>query len=130
MDGGARVPGIPGEMGVLAGAGEIVTTGHDMRTFLEAASGLGPTPLAPALGLATTPLASGAGEREIGYAIDIEHRADGDVFRKGGNTSSYSAYVMWSVEPPVGVAVLTSCGGFMRVVELSESLYEAARAAL
>lgn len=128
IEGTTRVPGIPGRMGVLASAGEIVTTGDDMALFLGALIGARSTPLDAAIALATTPLAAGPDGRDMGYAIEIEHRADGDVLRKGGNTSSYSAYVMWSRSPATGVAVMTSCGSFMAVVELAEELHDGARA--
>jgi len=104
------------------------TTGDDRAPFRGALIGARATPLEEAIVLATTPLAPGPMGRDMGYAIEIEHRADGDVLRKGGNTSSYSAYVMWSRSPAVGVAVLTSCGSFMAVVELAEELHDGARA--
>jgi CubicO group peptidase (beta-lactamase class C family) len=128
VDGSTRVPGILGRMGVLASAGEIVTTGDDMALFLGAMIGARATPLEDAIVLATTPLAPGPMDRDMGYAIEIEHRAEGDVLRKGGNTSSYSAYVMWSRSPAIGAAVLTNCGSFMAVVELTEQLHDGARA--
>jgi D-alanyl-D-alanine-carboxypeptidase/D-alanyl-D-alanine-endopeptidase len=124
--GAGRAPGVLGQMGVLASAGEIVTSGADMATLLEALTGLRSTPLDAAITLATTPRASGPDGRSMGLAIEIEDRARGPVFRKGGNTSSYTAYVLWSRAPSVGVAVLTGCGGFMRVVSLAEALYEGA----
>jgi len=123
-----RGPGIPGRKGVLAGAGEVVMTGDDMALLLGAMIGARTTPLDAAIALATTPLASGPMDRDMGYAIEIEHRAEGDVLRKGGNTSSYSAYVLWSRSPAVGVAVMTSCGSFMVVVELAEQLHDGTRA--
>lgn len=126
-EGDARVIGIPGQMGVLASAGEIVTSARDMRLLLRALTGLERTGLAGAISRATTPLAAGPDGREMGYAIEIENLAGVVRYRKGGNTSSYAAYLLWSTSPQVGVAVLTNCGGFMSVVTLSEQLYEAAR---
>ncbi|MBN1770342.1 MAG: beta-lactamase family protein [Deltaproteobacteria bacterium] len=128
VEGSGRAAGIPGEMGVLASAGEIVTTGEDMRRFLRAVTGLAPGALDGAIARATAPLAEGPDGRAMGYAIEVEESAGLVLYRKGGNTSSYAAYVLWSTGPPVGVAVLTNCGGFMAVVGLAESLHEASRA--
>ncbi len=127
VQGAARVAGIPGEMGVLASAGEIVTTGEDMRRFLRALVGLDTTPLAGAITRATTRLADGPDGRGMGYAIEIEDRGGTTRYRKGGNTSSYAAYLLWSARPQIGVAVLTNCGSFMPVVGLAEALHDAAR---
>lgn len=127
-DGATRSVGVPGEMGVLAAAGEIVTTARDLRLLLRALVGLDHTPLDGAIARATTPLADGPAGRQIGYALEID-APDGRVrYRKGGNTSSYAAYIMWSTTPQVGVAVLTNCGGFATVVSLAEALHEAAQA--
>jgi hypothetical protein len=64
----------------------------------------------------------------MGYAVEIEESAGRVRYRKGGNTSSYAAYLIWSTSPPVGVALLTNCGGFMRVVDLAAALHDAAQA--
>ena len=128
VEGTARATGIPGEMGVLASAGEIVTSGRDMRRVLRALVGLEPTPLAAAIARATVPLADGPEGRAMGYAVEIEESAGRVRFRKGGNTSSYAAYLIWSTSPPVGVALLTNCGSFMRVVDLAAALHDAAQA--
>jgi CubicO group peptidase (beta-lactamase class C family) len=127
--GAERVPGILGQMGVLASAGEIVTTPADMARFLRAVVGLDATALAGAITRATTSLEPGPEGRMMGYAVEVETLEGITLYRKGGNTSSYGAYLIWSTEPAVGVAVLTNCGGFMRVVELAEALHAAARPA-
>ena len=72
---------------------------------------------------ATTRLAEGPDGRGMGYAIEVEEVGGVTRYRKGGNTSSYGAYLLWSTSPPVGVAVMTNCGGFRRVVTLAEDLY-------
>jgi CubicO group peptidase (beta-lactamase class C family) len=128
VDGDARAPGILAEMGVLASAGEVVTSGADLRRFLRAVTGLDATPLAPAIARATAPLADGPAGRQVGYALELE-TVDGVArYRKGGNTPSYAAHLLWSTQPAVGVAVVTNCGGFLPVIELAEALHDAARA--
>jgi CubicO group peptidase (beta-lactamase class C family) len=123
VEGVRRVAGIPGQMGVLASAGEIVTSAEDMERWLRVLTGVESTPLAPAVARATTRLAEGPDGRGMGYAIEVEEVGGVTRYRKGGNTSSYGAYLLWSTSPPVGVAVMTNCGGFRRVVTLAEDLY-------
>jgi hypothetical protein len=88
---------------------------------------LEPTPLDGAIARASAPLAEGPAGRAMGYAIEVETSGGVVLHRKGGNTSSYGAYLVWSTVPPVGVAVLTNCGGFSRVAELALALHEDAR---
>jgi CubicO group peptidase (beta-lactamase class C family) len=126
VEGMRRVAGIPGQMGVLASAGEVVTTAEDMERWLRALTGLEVTPLAAAVARASTRLAEGPEGRGMGYAIEIEDVGGVTRYRKGGNTSSYGAYLLWSTSPAVGVAVMTNCGGFRRVVTLAEELYDTA----
>lgn len=126
-NGARRTPGIMGEMGVLASAGEIVTTGQDLRRLLRALTGLAPGPLDAAIARATARLDDGPGGASMGYAIEIDPSEGLVRYRKGGNTSGFTAYIVWSTTPAVGVAVLTNCGGFMRVVELADALHAAAR---
>lgn len=121
-----RVVGIPGQMGVLASAGEVVTTAADMQRWLRALTGLESTLLAAAVSRATTRMAEGPEGRGMGYAVEIEDVDGVTRYRKGGNTSSYGAYLLWSTSPAVGVAVMTNCGGFRRVVTLAEELYDTA----
>jgi hypothetical protein len=104
-----------------------VTTGRDVALLLGALVGTRTTTLEDAIAHATVPRAAGPDGREMGYAIEIETSRDGVVFRKGGVTSSYTAYVMWSRTPARGVAVMTSCGAFAPVVSLAEALFAGAR---
>ncbi|MBL8625343.1 MAG: serine hydrolase [Myxococcales bacterium] len=113
LGGGARITGGLAEMGVLAGAGEVTTTGADMALLLAALTGQATTPLAPAVELALTPIATGGQpDVELGYAIEIRREAGGTRYTKGGATPSYTAYLSFHRAPPVGALVLTSCGGF------------------
>ncbi|GEM_PF-1856467 len=109
---GTIIPGHLAQMGVLAGSGEITTTGNNMLLFLSAVTGNTSTPLDAAVDLALAPLAGGPPGQDMGYAFEIEPRVDGDVFTKGGVTSSYSAFLAFRREPRVGVLVMSNCGGF------------------
>jgi CubicO group peptidase (beta-lactamase class C family) len=125
VQGDGRVIGHPGQMGVLAGAGEILTTGDDLALLLEALAGIRSTALDEAIALAVVPVAStGVADTEMGYAIEVEHVAGGDLFHKGGNTSSYTTYLVFRRDPRVGVAVMTSCGRFMATTELALRIHE------
>ena len=124
IDKGVRVLGHFGQMGVLASAGEIVTTGNDMLRLLAALTGTSSTSLDPAVEVALTPLAAGRGAQDIGYAIEIESLSDGTIYTKGGLTSSYSAFVAFRRDPRVGVIVMSSCGDFTRVRELSLAIVD------
>lgn len=108
-----RVPGYPAEMGVLAGSGEIVTTGADMARFLAAVTGHTPTELDPAIALALTPLAdSPMADVALGYAFEVHDEAGGARYTKGGGTPSFTAYLSFHRAPAVGAFVMTSCTGF------------------
>jgi uncharacterized protein with NRDE domain len=116
-----RMPGRLASMGVLAGSGEVVTSGADMRRFLRALVGLDRTALAPVIDRALAPLGPGARPGfEMGYAVDIERRADGVVYAKAGETASYTAFMVFRREPAAGVAVMTTCGGFDATVSLAQ----------
>jgi CubicO group peptidase (beta-lactamase class C family) len=120
---GVRVPGLLAEMGVLAGGGEIVTTGNDLASLLVALTGARPTALDDAAAIAVTPVASGPNaDTELGYAIEIEHLPDGDRFGKAGGTASYTSYLSFRRAPAVGVVVMTSCGGFTAVRDLATAI--------
>lgn len=108
-----RAPGKLAEMGALAGAGEVTTTGNDAARLLSSLTGITRSPLDEAVALAVSPLApSSKTEIEIGYGIEVEHLADGDRFNKGGATASQTAYLSFRRDPAVGVMVMTSCGSF------------------
>lgn len=120
--GSGRGAGHLAEMGVLAAAGEIVTTGDDMQLLLAALSGQTATPLDAAIGLAVTPLAPRASGGEIGYAVEVDEDATGTLYSKGGNTPSFTAYLRFRRAPQQGVIVMTSCGEFMRARELATAI--------
>jgi CubicO group peptidase (beta-lactamase class C family) len=113
LRGGQRLPGYPAEMGVLAGAGEIVTTGADMARFLGAVTGHTPTALDPAIALALTPVAaSSMADVDLGYAFEVHDEATSARYTKGGGTPSFTAYLSFHRTPAVGAFVMTSCTGF------------------
>ncbi len=114
---GASVP--PATMGALAGAGEVVSTGHDMVILLKALLNP-PVPLKPVIKLAATPITEGA---RIGYAIDVvESRAGYSIDitppggaqitmrSKAGEQFGFSSLIMWSPELQSGAVALVNAG--------------------
>lgn len=105
----------PAQMGVLAGAGEIVSSGKDMMKLLK-------TLVYPdaewkeTIQLATTPIVPGA---EVGYAIDIKQlNPKVKIFSKGGVQDGYTSFILWAPNLNAGVFLLTNKGKVNR--ELKE----------
>lgn len=123
---GQRVAGHPAEMGVLAGAGEVMTSGRDAARVLAALAGQAPGPLDPAIALAIAPLApSGMAGVDMGYALEVRHEASGDRYTKAGETPSFTAQLSFHRSPPVGAYVMTACGGFTGARELALAIDDA-----
>ena len=120
----ARIPGRVAEMGVLAGAGAVVTTANDMCTFIRALTGA-PTALDAAASLAVSPMGDGANGEQICFAVDREIKDGVTFYKKNGVTPSYSAYLMFRRDMPLGVIVLANAGNFRPVRTIGEKLMEA-----
>lgn len=116
------------DMGVLAGGGEVASTGNDLARLLRALAGLEAGALAPAIALALAPLAPMSATQDIGYGIVVEHRDGGDVFLKAGNTPSSGAFLAVQRAPPLGVAVLAGCGAPFPVDDVALGLFDEVRA--
>jgi len=115
--GRARVVGKLAGIGVLASAGEVVTSGGDMRRFLRVLTGLDTTPISPAIDRMLVPL--GAALRpgyEIGYALEMQNRPDGIVYSKGGDVPSYLTFLTFRRTPRVGLIIMSACGDFDPIV--------------
>ncbi len=123
LRGDARVAGKLAEMGVLAAAGEAVTSGDDLVVLLTALTGQRATALDRAILRAVTPVGPGPSpEVSLGYAFELIDEGGRVRITKGGATPSYTAYLAFQREPPVGAAVVTSCGGFLEVRALALAL--------
>lgn len=122
--GGKRVIGKRGDMGVLAGAGEICTTGNDMLRFLDVLLGRSKGPLDAAVQTALTPLASMPNGDKVGYAFEIETSGGTTLYKKAGNTSSYSAYLLFDRDRGIGVVVMVNVGGFKTVKDIARAVYD------
>ena len=96
------------QMGVLAGAGELISTANDMLQLLMALSGIRPSPLENAIAELTRPL-----RPTMGYAVRIvpsKHR--GLYYLSEGVVAGFSAVLVWRRDPPLGLVLLANRGTF------------------
>jgi len=108
-NGTALVPMALSDMGVLEGAGEIISTGNDMAKFLRVLAGLTPFPVAGAVERATAPRAPGATGTMTGYGLDIYTLTNGvQQWEKAGVVAGYTAYIAFRRQPGTAVAVLSN----------------------
>jgi len=107
--GTALVPMALSDMGVLEGAGEIISTGNDMAKFLRVLAGLAPFPVAGAVERAVAPRAPGATGTMTGYGLDIYTLTNGvQQWEKAGVVAGYTAYIAFRRQPGTAVAVLSN----------------------
>lgn len=111
------------DMGALEGAGEVISTGDDLRKLLRAWTGLDAFPVAGAVERALTPVAAGAAGNQIGYGMDIVTLADGTVqHEKAGVVAGYTCYVAFRRAPAVGVAICSNRGQHQAIQTLARQL--------
>lgn len=126
LEGSQLLPVPFADMGVLDGAGELVSTGNDMVKFIAGLAGISETSLAPAFKEANRSLSNVAG-RQMAYASAIAPSAKGGVYySKPGSTPGYTSIILWRTQPKVGIVVLANRGGVKSVDELGKKLIEAA----
>jgi serine-type D-Ala-D-Ala carboxypeptidase/endopeptidase len=107
--GTALVPMALSDMGVLEGAGEIISTGNDMAKFLRVLAGLAPFPVAGAVERTVAPRAPGTTGTMTGYGLDIYTLTSGvQQWEKAGLVAGYSAYFAFRRQPGTAVAVLSN----------------------
>jgi CubicO group peptidase (beta-lactamase class C family) len=107
-----RVP--PATMGILAGSGEVLSTGRDMLILLKTLLNP-PAQWEKALQIATTPVSTGT---RIAYAIDIVQTHPATLLAKSGNQAGYSSLIMWSPELRSGTFALTNVGWSSKTLKL------------
>lgn len=96
-------------IGVLAGAGAIVSTADDMLRYLKANMGVTTTSLYPAMQLAQTPAAAGARpDARLGLVWVNHHLDGGDVIEHNGMTGGFASYIGFTADRRHGVVVLTN----------------------
>lgn len=117
------------DMGVLAGAGEVVTTPRDLLVLLDHLSGRARrSPLAQAAEEMLRPLGSGSPGKDMGYSVDLDPEEDGSpVAYKGGSVAGFSAFVVWDREARSGLVCLTNRGGLSSLRETCLELFRSLR---
>ena len=92
----------------LAGAGAMLSDGHDMAIYLQASMGTKSTPLAAAIRLAQQPRRDAGPLGRIGLAWMTTRSADGDVVWHNGATGGYSSFIGFNASPQYGVVLLAN----------------------
>jgi len=96
------------DLDVLAGAGAIKSTGHDMLRYLEANMGVAKTPLDAAMKFAHKPRIPVGGNEKIGLVWMTRHDKAGDVVWHNGMTGGYASFLGFTTDGRHGVVVLTN----------------------
>ena len=111
------------DMGAMAGAGEILTTGNDMLKLLDQLAGVQTSSLTDAIVLAGQPLTTVSPEKRIGYAIESDV-AEPAICSKPGSTAGFTAFVIWRRDLKLGVVVMVNRGGVHGVTDLGREVLE------
>jgi D-alanyl-D-alanine-carboxypeptidase/D-alanyl-D-alanine-endopeptidase len=121
---GSLVPVPFSDMGVLEGAGELVSTANDLLLFLEGLTGLGQSPVTPAFREASRSLVD-LGDDAIAYGFKIRQSARrGIYYMKPSGTAGYSAIILWRTHPKIGIVLLANRGNFKKINQLGIRLIE------
>ena len=111
------------DMGVLEGAGEIISTGNDISKLLRVLAGLAPFPVAGAVERTVAPRAPGSPGTMTGYGLDIHTLTNGvQQWEKGGLVAGYTAYIAFRREPATGVVVLSNRGQHQAIGALAREI--------
>jgi CubicO group peptidase (beta-lactamase class C family) len=117
------VPMAISDMGVLEGAGEIISTGNDMAKFLRVLAGIAPFSVAGAVERATAPRAPGATGTMTGYGLDIYTLTNGvQQWEKAGVVAGYTAYIAFRRQPGTAVAILSNRAQHQAVVSVTREV--------
>ena len=121
--GTALVPMALSDMGVLEGAGEIISTGNDMAKFLRVLAGLALFPVAGAVERTVAPRAPGATGTMTGYGLDIYTLTNGvQQWEKAGLVAGYTAYIAFRRQPGTAVAVLSNRAQHQSVTSVAREI--------
>lgn len=122
-NGTALVPMAISDMGVLEGAGEIISTGNDMAKLLRVLAGLAPFPVAGAVERAIAPRAPGTPGTMTGYGLDIYSiSGGGQQWEKAGVVAGYTAYIAFRRQPGTAVAILSNRGQHQAVASVAREI--------
>ncbi|WP_289022035.1 serine hydrolase domain-containing protein [Desulfobacter postgatei] len=117
-------PVVLSDMGVLAGAGELVSCANDMNLLMGQLIGLRPGSLDMAAREAQRVLGDVEPEgTKVAYAHEIKYiRSGAEIHFKTGATPGFTGIVMWRDKPKVGLVILSNRGRFKILKPLSQKL--------
>ena len=112
-------------MGILEGAGELISTASDILSLLETLSGIKNSILTPAIEEASKPLANHRSDK-IAYGFKIIKSSKGGVYyMKSGSTAGFSSIMLWRSNPRVGIVLMANRGNFKKLNKLGVKIIEA-----
>lgn len=112
------------DMGVLAGAGELISNVDDLIIFLKGLTGISRSDLSPAFRQLNLPIST-VGNHTLGYGMKINQSSRGGVFAlKTASTSGFTSVLAWRTRPKIGIVILANRGNFPRVNQLARHLIE------
>ena len=125
--GNTRVEGHPGQMGVLASAGETLTTGKVMLEMLKVFTGHKASALDAAVAQWIKPIKPLNAADKIAYGLEVQPDTSGAgaTYKKSGNTAGgYSAYLAFRRDPKVGVFMMTNVASYPGVKTMATAILE------
>jgi CubicO group peptidase (beta-lactamase class C family) len=122
----AQLKAVPNwDLPTLAGAGALRSCADDMLTFVEAAMGAKPTPLASAFGtMLATRRPTGNPNMEVALAWHIVSRNGRDIVWHNGGTGGYRSFIGYDKAAGVGVVVLSNTSTAMGVDDIGLHLLD------
>ena len=118
------------DMGVLAGGGEVISTGNDMARLLAVMIGITSPPHLPpeAIERALAPRGAGEPGGQIGYGWNITRGGDGArVYDKAGLTAGFTSYAVFTREPPIAVMLSSNRSNHRAIKASARALLDALR---
>jgi D-alanyl-D-alanine-carboxypeptidase/D-alanyl-D-alanine-endopeptidase len=122
----AQLKAVPNwDLPALAGAGALRSCADDMLTFVEAAMGAKPTPLASAFGtMLATRRPTGSPNLTVALAWHIISRNGREIVWHNGGTGGYRSFIGYDQAAGVGVVVLSNTSTAMGVDDIGLHLLD------
>ena len=117
------------QMGILAGAGELISSVDDVMRLLKVLTGLSNSPMQAAVAEFNRKLCSGdRPDVDIGYAHKMRKTNDGGtVHFMSGFTAGYTAVMLWRDAPKVGLIIMANRGRFNQLTTIGVQAMDALR---
>ncbi len=117
------------QMGILAGAGELISSVDDMTRLLKVLTGISYSPMQNAVAEFNRKLCPGdRPDVDIGYAHKMRKTNDGGtVHFMSGFTAGYTAVMLWRDAPKVGLIIMANRGRFNQLTTIGVQAMDALR---